>query len=290
MGKVARYLTIAGAVLLAAPSVATVMVTSSGATATSLTLSAAGVLQANATIAPVSGAGGAAYDRLGGVAATNQSWLLVDGILTDVYDMLTLGAVTTEASGSTSGLATATGTTTIASVGSTLQTTTLGIPLIGLGITTGAITSSATAAIAADGHLYGTNSASIANFNLTGSLLSGLTLDLVTMASAAPNTVALNLLGLKLVLNEQLQTFVSTNDLLVQTNAMHLTLSNYSYGGSILSGEVIIGHSQAEIAAVPEPATWGMMLVGFGGIGFAMRRARKTNKLAGFSGSLSSSI
>lgn len=29
------------------------------------------------------------------------------------------------------------------------------------------------------------------------------------------------------------------------------------------------------IAAVPEPATWALMLLGFGGIGFAMRRSRK---------------
>jgi hypothetical protein len=27
--------------------------------------------------------------------------------------------------------------------------------------------------------------------------------------------------------------------------------------------------------AVPEPATWAMMLLGFGGIGMAMRRGRK---------------
>ena len=30
--------------------------------------------------------------------------------------------------------------------------------------------------------------------------------------------------------------------------------------------------------AVPEPATWAMMLLGFGGIGFAMRRGRKQNE------------
>jgi hypothetical protein len=33
-------------------------------------------------------------------------------------------------------------------------------------------------------------------------------------------------------------------------------------------------------AAVPEPATWAMMLVGFGGIGFAMRRKNGAQKLA----------
>lgn len=29
------------------------------------------------------------------------------------------------------------------------------------------------------------------------------------------------------------------------------------------------------VAAVPEPATWAMMLIGFGGIGFAMRRRKQ---------------
>lgn len=33
------------------------------------------------------------------------------------------------------------------------------------------------------------------------------------------------------------------------------------------------------IAAVPEPATWAMMLIGFGGIGFAMRGRRREQTL-----------
>lgn len=45
-----------------------------------------------------------------------------------------------------------------------------------------------------------------------------------------------------------------------------------------------MGSSDAQIFAVsplpvPEPATWGMMLLGFAGIGFAMRRNRRTNAL-----------
>jgi PEP-CTERM motif len=31
----------------------------------------------------------------------------------------------------------------------------------------------------------------------------------------------------------------------------------------------------AAVSAVPEPATWGMMLIGFGGMGVAMRRSRR---------------
>jgi hypothetical protein len=30
---------------------------------------------------------------------------------------------------------------------------------------------------------------------------------------------------------------------------------------------------------VPEPATWALMLLGFGGIGMAMRRSRRTSAL-----------
>jgi hypothetical protein len=34
------------------------------------------------------------------------------------------------------------------------------------------------------------------------------------------------------------------------------------------------------ISAVPEVGTWAMMLLGFGGVGFAMRRRTATAKLA----------
>ena len=44
--------------------------------------------------------------------------------------------------------------------------------------------------------------------------------------------------------------------------------SNGSYGGQA---------TFVPEAAVPEPATWAMMLFGFGAIGFAMRRRRKEN-------------
>lgn len=38
----------------------------------------------------------------------------------------------------------------------------------------------------------------------------------------------------------------------------------------------------AATGAVPEPGTWAMMLLGFGGIGYSLRRRRKTDTLAQF--------
>lgn len=41
--------------------------------------------------------------------------------------------------------------------------------------------------------------------------------------------------------------------------------------------------SQVAAAAVPEPATWAMLIAGFGGIGFAMRRRAKVRTTVAYS-------
>ena len=48
-------------------------------------------------------------------------------------------------------------------------------------------------------------------------------------------------------------------------------------GGGVGNGGTVSGNAScyAAAGAVPEPATWAMMLLGFGGIGMAMRRRRK---------------
>ena len=53
------------------------------------------------------------------------------------------------------------------------------------------------------------------------------------------------------------------------TYTLSLTGNNPVVGGSYAGTAFITP------AAVPEPATWGMMLLGFGGIGFAIRRKRR---------------
>lgn len=37
---------------------------------------------------------------------------------------------------------------------------------------------------------------------------------------------------------------------------------------------------QTGVRAVPEPGTWAMMLLGFGGIGYSLRRRRKIGTIA----------
>ena len=42
-------------------------------------------------------------------------------------------------------------------------------------------------------------------------------------------------------------------------------------GAGLLTG-LVTASSSPVAAAVPEPATWAMMLIGFGAVGFGMRR------------------
>ena len=52
------------------------------------------------------------------------------------------------------------------------------------------------------------------------------------------------------------------------TQAFHPAIT-IDAGGSVTSGST---------GAIPEPATWALMLVGFGGLGAAMRAHRRTNR------------
>jgi len=48
-----------------------------------------------------------------------------------------------------------------------------------------------------------------------------------------------------------------------------------TFSTGLNGGDADIGLDNVSISAVPEPATWAMMLVGFGGMGVAMRSRRK---------------
>src|SRR6476661_1716401 len=65
----------------------------------------------------------------------------------------------------------------------------------------------------------------------------------------------------------------SSNSLTMSVNLTPGTNYTFVYGGNLTNSGNISGN--AAFAAVPEPATWGLMLLGFGGIGMALRRRRR---------------
>lgn len=62
------------------------------------------------------------------------------------------------------------------------------------------------------------------------------------------------------------------NPITLDPSTYTLTINGNNTGAGSLGGSITIRPA----VAVPEPATWAMMLVGFGAIGFAMRRRRKS--------------
>ena len=90
----------------------------------------------------------------------------------------------------------------------------------------------------------------------------------------------LNLLGLRVVLSEQIASGDNVTSVGIMINAIDVSFTNFLLGTNRLNGNIIVGHSQAAItgvppvAGVPEPATWLQMIAGFSVIGLAARRRR----------------
>ena len=59
----------------------------------------------------------------------------------------------------------------------------------------------------------------------------------------------------------------------------NVTFSVSGDGFTKVSDSIVIQQGSG-FAAVPEPAAWGLMLVGFGGVGVAIRRRRATYAFA----------
>jgi len=89
-----------------------------------------------------------------------------------------------------------------------------------------------------------------------GSLGAGLAVDV----SPAPNTVVIDSMGVRLVLNEQVVSGDGTNEAAIAVNAVHLTISDVDVTGvGIVSGEIIIGHAESSLsctfASTPTPTS-----------------------------------
>ncbi|UAK23535.1 choice-of-anchor P family protein [Sphingomonas nostoxanthinifaciens] len=243
----------------------------SAASAVSTSLNVAGVVKVNTTIAGVSGTAGTAYDNTGNVASVNLTTPLVSGIVS-AGSKVTTGVVSTEAFSSAPW--SATGTANVAGANIALYTQLLSaIPLTSIGISLNAISSMTTVGLGANGY-YGTGSSSIAGLALSGSVLGALGINTSLISNPSASTVLATLPGLTLTLNEQI-TSTLTNGLSMSTNALHLALNDYAFDGQLLSGDIILGHSEASITgAVPEASSWAMMVVGFGLLGGLARRRK----------------
>lgn len=66
------------------------------------------------------------------------------------------------------------------------------------------------------------------------------------------------------------------NDAPVLAGQQFLTVDGVSRGNGSYAGTIAF----APASAVPEPATWAMMLVGFGAVGYSLRRRKTTYRLA----------
>jgi PEP-CTERM motif len=60
----------------------------------------------------------------------------------------------------------------------------------------------------------------------------------------------------------------------ITTTGGNLVFSDLS-GGNNNIGNILDNVTVATVAAIPEPGTWAMMLIGFAGLGFAFRQSRR---------------
>jgi hypothetical protein len=78
-------------------------------------------------------------------------------------------------------------------------------------------------------------------------------------------------------LNDGLTQFASATSVPITGGQLNtLTVNGLSRGNGSYGGQI----SFTPNSAVPEPGTWAMMLLGFGGMGMAMRRRRRTVLIA----------
>ena len=237
-------------------------------------VSAGGVVSATVTVgplAPTSGSAPPSYNVSNSVASVSQNAALTTGV-TGVTQSVQTGILTSNSNGTDTG---AQATATVNNLQLSLSEGALLTTLFGLNATTIQSFSQANSA----GGLDASGWTTIEGLTLNGLLLGGVSIDGSLFSNPAPNTILFNAGGLLITLNEQILSGDGITGTGISTNAIDVAFNNFAFGTNLLNGKIIVGHTEAfaslgPAAAVPEPATWAMMLLGFAGIGFATRRRR----------------
>lgn len=114
----------------------------------------------------------------------------------------------------------------------------------------------------------GANLSTSGGFTIEDAMLSVSGIGLISInASAAPNTVLLDALGIRIVLNEQIVTNDGTTAT-IEVNAIRVTIDSPL---QVVAADVVIGHSVATMT-IPAPASLGLLA----GMGLVAARRRRT--------------
>jgi hypothetical protein len=238
-------------------------------------------------VATAAGSGPPPYDQTTTVLSVNQNLALGTVAATTFSQRINTGVLTSTASSDFPLDPAATASATINNLSAGLSSKLPLLPSLSLlGISADTVKSTST--ITTTGGLNATGSTIIEGLSLDGLGLGGLLVNGSLFVNPTANTVLVDLLGLRIVLNEQIVTGDGISSLEIETNAIRATFTDFLLGGRLLNGDLVFASSQASIKgympaapAVPEPSTWAMLIAGFGMIGFAARRrAAPVNVLA----------
>ena len=109
-------------------------------------------------------------------------------------------------------------------------------------------------AVTGFGFSAATSFTSLTGLTLSGTALATLTIDGLLYANPVANTVLLNLLGLRVVLNEQIASGDNVTSAGIMVNAIDVSFTNFLLGTNRLNGNIIVGHSQAAITGFLPPS------------------------------------
>lgn len=260
-------------ILCSSPALAQSASSSAYALGAQETVTAPLIPNVNVTVGPVAATSGSAppsYNVSNSVASVTESAALVGNPLS-VGQNLNTGLLTSNSTGSATG-AQATATVDNASLGIG------GVLFLPNYFNLAATTVQSFSQANSVGGLDASGSTTIEGLTVSGTALGSLFIDGSLFVNPDPNTILLNIAGLKIILNEQILSGDGTTGIGIATNAIHASFTNFPVGVGLTNGDIVIGHTQAfasvggQTGAVPEPSTWAMMLIGFGAVGYGLRK------------------